>query len=283
MTFFYQNLHLSRHTTMDKRLLHYLLKRPSTWFACAQVAIARARNRHTVTVWRQGLRVHTGTGNGEGLFCALAGTEYEAEMEWFLDRMKPGQTFVDVGANIGIYSLHASKRLGCNGAVHAFEPTMETFSILEGNIARNRLTNIRANRLALAEKSGTLVLVAEGRPASNSTSADVDQSPDAVRIEATTLDEYTGSNPGMKVDLIKVDIEGGERAFFEGARKTFLSDKPLILFESEHTGPDFPERAVLRDIGYKLHLLENGELVEVPHGSQVRSNLIAIFSRPHSQ
>jgi hypothetical protein len=76
-----------------------------------------------------------------------------------------------------------------------------------------------------------------------------------------------------------VDIEGGESAFFEGARKTFLSDKPLILFESEHTGPEFPERQLLRNIGYELFLLDNGQLVEVPEGSQVRSNLIAKFSK----
>ena len=264
---------------MDKRLLNFLLRRPASWLACAQVALARLRSHRLVTVRRQGLWIRTGTGNGEGLFCALAGTEYESEMEWFLDQMEPGQTFVDVGANIGIYTLHASKRLGKGGTIHAFEPTEETFAILEGNIARNRLANIRTNNLALADKSGSLFLVAEGRPASNSTSADTNESPDAIRIEATTLDEYRESNPGMKVDLIKVDIEGGESAFFEGARKTFLSDKPLILFESEHTGPEFPERQLLRNIGYELFLLDNGQLVEVPEGSQVRSNLIAKFSK----
>lgn len=260
---------------MDKRLLHYLIQRPTTWLACTQVALAKAGKKPTVTVSRQGLRIMTGTGSGEGLFCALAGTEYEAEMEWFLDQLKPGQTFLDVGANIGIYSLHASRRVGPQGNIHAFEPTPETFDMLTANISKNRLLNIRTCAKALADKSGILYLIADGRPASNSTSSEADRASGLNQIEATTLDEYRDSNPGMKVDFIKVDIEGGERAFFEGGRRALSEDKPLILFESEHTGPDFPERKLLREIGYRLYVLENGNLVEISCDSQIRSNLIA--------
>lgn len=219
----------------------------------------------------------TGTGNGEGLFCALAGTEYEAEMEWFLDQLKPGQTFLDVGANIGIYSLHASRRLGPEGNIHAFEPTPETFNMLTANISNNRLSNIRTSAKALADKSGILYLVADGRPASNSTSFHADRDSGLRQIEAITLDEYRDSNSGMKVDFIKVDIEGGERAFFEGGKRTLSEDKPLILFESEHTGPDFPERKLLRDIGYLLYILDSGLLVEINCDSTIRSNLVAKF------
>lgn len=261
---------------MDKQLIRFLILHPSTWLATLQVILAKLLKRDTVTVSRQGLRILTGTGSGEGLFCAVAGTKYESEMEWFLDQMKPGATFVDVGANIGIYSLHASRRLGISGRIHAFEPTQETFKILSTNIRVNRLGNIQTNKLALADKIGTLYLVAEGRPASNSTSINTPCASSAISIEATTLDEYRKSQLGMKVDFIKVDIEGGERAFFEGARKTLLEDKPLILFESMHTGPEFPEREVLRELGYKMHILDSGTLMEIDPESLHGANLIAI-------
>jgi hypothetical protein len=73
---------------MDKQLISFLLHRPSSWFACAQVAWAKLRCTPQVTVWREGLRIQTGTGNGEGLFCAVAGTAYEAEMKWFFQQLQ---------------------------------------------------------------------------------------------------------------------------------------------------------------------------------------------------
>lgn len=262
---------------MDKNLVYFLLHRPSSWFACALVAWAKLRQTRQVTVWREGLWIRTGTGNGEGLFCAVAGTAYEAEMKWFLDQMKPGQTFLDVGANIGIYSLHAARRLGEKGKVHAFEPTSETYAILMGNIRRNHLVNVECHEVALAEHSGILYLLAGDRPASNSTAGTTGNAHTGVSIRATTLDEFCASHAGTTIDFIKVDIEGGELSFFKGGREALLKHKPVILFESMHTKPFYPEREWLRQLGYQLFFLNQDTLEEVAPGSTLGANVIAMF------
>jgi FkbM family methyltransferase len=262
---------------MDKQLISFLLHRPSSWFACAQVAWAKLRRTPQVTVWREGFRIQTGTGNGEGLFCAVAGTAYEAEMKWFLQQMQPGQTFLDVGANIGIYTLHASRRLGPGGKVHAFEPTSETNVILTHNIAKNHLVNVECHQVALAEHSGILYLVAGDRPASNSTAESAEQAHSGVSIPATTLDEFCAQQAVLAIDFIKVDIEGGELAFFKGGREALLKHKPVILFESMHTGPSFPEREWLRQLGYQLFFLNQDTLETVDPDATRGANVIAKF------
>jgi predicted O-methyltransferase YrrM len=123
---------------MDRKLVWFLAKKPAAWGSCIKVAGAMLMKRSEVTVNREGIRLTVRIGNGRGLFCALAGTDYEAEMRWFLAKMNEGDLFVDVGANIGVYTLHASRRVGVEGKIISFEPTPETFSDLQQNVQSNR-------------------------------------------------------------------------------------------------------------------------------------------------
>lgn len=257
---------------MDKRLIKFLLKRPASWMACCQILVAMICKRSHVITRRNGIVIQTKIGNGEGLFCAVAGIDYEPEMRWFLDQMKPDQCFIDVGANVGIYSLHASRRLGNRGKVHAFEPTPETFDTLNQNIRLNSFINIESHKLALSDHCGILHLVAGDRPASNATSVEGS----GLSIQALTLDEFRETHPDRKIDFIKVDIEGGEEAFFRGGKDALRRDNPVILFESMHTGPSYPERQFLRDLGYRLYFLEINQLSEIPEDSIQGGNVIAM-------
>src|SRR5581483_10157789 len=64
--------------------------------------------------------------------------------------LKPGMTFVDVGTHVGQYTLVAAGIVGPSGAVHSFEPQPDTYDLLQHNIRRNGLKNVRLNRCALA-------------------------------------------------------------------------------------------------------------------------------------
>lgn len=233
------------------------------------------RKSDHATVWRNGICIHTRLGNGEGMFCAAAGTDYEPEMKWFLERMTPGAVFVDVGANIGLYSLHAAKRIGFEGRVIAFEPTPETHDLFVENIRLNQMEGvIEPHRFGLSDHSGELPLVTGGRPASNRLGTEGEISSGTVPVR--TLDEINGSLHLERLDFLKADIEGGEAKMFAGAKNTLLKFRPLILFESHHTAPNFPERSELIEMGYSLFQLRAGRLEPLTPGqTTVSGNVIA--------
>ena len=189
---------------MDRKLTWFLVKKPAAWASCIKVAGAMLMKRSEVTVNREGIRLTIRIGNGRGLFCALAGTEYEAEMRWFLAKMKEGDLFVDVGANIGVYTLHASRRVGVKGKVFAFEPTPETFSDLQQNVQSNRCQNVTCEKIALANQNGEGCLVECGRAASNRISL-LTTTEKRTTIQVGTLDDYCQTNGIQKIDFIKVN------------------------------------------------------------------------------
>src|SRR3990172_2612704 len=72
--------------------------------------------------------------------------------------LRPGDTFIDIGANIGYFTLVASPLVGPSGKVHSFEPIPGIFSTLQSNVAANGLTNVRMNQAAIFETDGELEL-----------------------------------------------------------------------------------------------------------------------------
>ena len=260
---------------MDRKLISFLAKKPAAWASCIKVAGAMLMKRRKITVKREGIRLTVRVGNGRGLFCAVAGTEYEAEMRWFLAKMKEGDLFVDVGANIGIYTLHASRRVGKKGKVFAFEPTPETFSDLQQNVQSNRCSNVTCEKIALADQIGEARLVECGRAASNRISL-LSTTEKSTKISVGTLDDYCIKNRIQKIDFIKVDIEGGEADFFSGGIQTLKKDKPIILFESAHTGPAYLEREILRGLGYNLYIFNREVLEAAGNEASPSGNIVAI-------
>ena len=77
-----------------------------------------------------------------------------SETSWFLRVVKPGDTFVDVGANAGYYTIIGSRLVGEKGKVYAFEPEPAMFALLEKNVRLNGLTNVVLERKALSNKQG---------------------------------------------------------------------------------------------------------------------------------
>lgn len=156
--------------------------------------------------------------------------------------LKPGDSFVDVGANIGFFSLLAHRLVGAEGRVHAIEATPSTADLLDTNIARNGASAIRVHRCAVGDREGTVHMVVHdaGNIGSNHLSfdgsaADVASAPVPLR----RLDSLLG---GEAIRLIKLDIEGAEAMALRGAGALLDGDKaPALLFEFSPS--------MLRDMG----------------------------------
>jgi FkbM family methyltransferase len=181
------------------------------------------------------------------------------EAKHLISLLKPGMTFFDVGANIGLYSILAAKRVGPRGVVHSFEPTPATAVRLEANVGLNNFSNIKVNQVALSDKRGTAKFYLHQADDRNSLSA---ISSNSIVIPTITLDEYIAENLISAVDLMKMDVEGAELLVLQGASKLISGrNAPTIMLEIN--GPALEGMgtsegdltALLNECGYELRTL----------------------------
>ena len=140
--------------------------------------------------------------------------------------VKPNMVFVDVGANIGAYTLNIGKLL-TEGEVFSFEPNPRANRYLRKNIELNELSNIHILEKGLSDKEETVVLYTPSLTTAsinkNSTSKETEI------IELTTLDEFFVESRLKTIDVIKIDTEGHEMKCLKGAKETFKKNKKMML------------------------------------------------------
>lgn len=161
---------------------------------------------------------------------------YEPELRDIMRAVLPaGGTAIDIGANAGWHTLLMAQRVGARGQVLAVEPNPSVREHLRRNIAVNRLEQIEIVGAALAEAKGTLNFFApdadDPASASGHVVADAVASPDAVRVEASTLDILAAERKLDRLDLVKIDAEGFEWPILQGAQTSIARFRPYIIFE----------------------------------------------------
>jgi FkbM family methyltransferase len=176
--------------------------------------------------------------------------------------LKPGMTFVDAGANMGLYSVFAARRVSPGGTVVAIEPSGREFEILQKNVKLNALTNVRMRRKALSDRASELELsvAPQGRSGHNTLGAFGYDTPldHRERVQAEKLDDLVHSEGLVRVDVIKMDIEGAEMAALRGAAETLGQFKPVLLIELSDRSLQHQETssrevlAMLEQKGYRI-------------------------------
>jgi FkbM family methyltransferase len=142
---------------------------------------------------------------------------YEREETALLLRhLRPGMTVVDVGANVGYYSLAAAARVGPTGRVIAVEPSPYAADRLERTIRDNRLSQVRVERHALGSRPGEFPLY-QPLPDNHTPSLLGEPGRPAVSVSVRTLDACLQAWQVDRVDLLKVDVEGYEFEVLAGA------------------------------------------------------------------
>ena len=135
-----------------------------------------------------------------------------------------GAVTVDVGANIGIYSEFLSRCVGPTGLVHSFEPSPENFRLL--STATRHLSNVRLTQAAVGERSGKCKLYISDKLNVDHRAYKADgDSRRTIPAEMVALDDCF--EPGQRVDLIKMDIQGYELHALRGAQRV-LQENPDI-------------------------------------------------------
>jgi len=167
---------------------------------------------------------------GDGLCLDFKSRQKTDSIAQFLGSyLKDGMVYFDVGANNGYYySLRVAKRFP-NCRIYVFEPDNRILYHLRKNIEYNRF-NIMVVPQAVTDCVGTARLTA-GQGASNYIIADGSDTTPTVEVKCTTLDNFVSQNNVNQIDLIKVDIEGGEFSFLRGAQKTIEKFQPVMVLE----------------------------------------------------
>ena len=185
--------------------------------------------------WLHDLRLMLEPGDEQSC-CLMKSGLYEPEgLFTVAARLGPGDVFVDVGANCGIYTLFAARAVGPSGLVIAFEPSAREFTRLKANVALNRLANIRLHRAAASDAPGEVPLtIAEPGFAGHNTMAErfayaLVRVHAVEQVPAVTLDEALAHLPHLA--MIKLDIEGAELKALRGAKETLARFSPALLLE----------------------------------------------------
>jgi FkbM family methyltransferase len=153
----------------------------------------------------------------------------KGEAGWFVRTIKPGQTVIDLGANVGLYTLLFGRLVGPSGQVIGFEPGPKSFKLLSRNIEENGYRNIRAENAAVADKTGRIDLyVCKTGESDNRVEGAIDPGNDWERVSVPcfAIDDYFGD---QRVDFIKMDIQGSEYPALRGMRNTLIRNSAIQL------------------------------------------------------
>jgi FkbM family methyltransferase len=177
----------------------------------------------------EGLTIEGGVDTWTILCQIRDGTFEPFESELFLRQLRPGMVVLDVGANVGYYALLASRRVGKEGAVYAFEPHPRTCASLKRNVARNSASNVRVLEAAVSRTAGIEMLHLSGTATHSGLHASMeDADPRSVQVDAIAIDDLELE----RVGLVKIDIEGEEPSALEGMRRTLeRSPDACVLLE----------------------------------------------------
>jgi FkbM family methyltransferase len=153
--------------------------------------------------------------------------------------LKEGERFVDVGANVGLMSLLAAKRVGPLGRVDAFEPLPEIRDLLYKSIEINNFHNIHVHEHALGSSLGTMNIFRHPEVNRGSASLAWGNTEDLkTEIAIDTLDHSLSQSSAQTVSMIKIDVEGWELEVIKGGQETFTRDpKPIACIEFSRSRP----------------------------------------------
>lgn len=190
--------------------------------------------------------------------------------------IRPGDVVLDIGANIGYYTIQFADLVGPTGKVIAFEPDPINFGLLKRSVEANGFTNVELVNAAVSDRSGSCSLHLSPRNPGDHRIG-FTGARKSVEVTVTSLDEFfKGRNP--RVDLIKMDIQGSELHAVRGARGVIAANDfvkltcefwPGGLRQSGSSPRDF--LLELRDMGFCQLLIDeaNGQLLSFRPGKLI--------------
>ena len=186
---------------------------------------------------------------------------------WLSKQIQPGMKVVDVGGNIGFYSILFSRLVGGHGVVHVFEPAAVNFKHLKANT--KGLKNVVINNYAVAERSGMICLFRSDELNVDHQTYDIGENRNSNEVPCIALDDYFHNNECA--DFIKIDIQGYEYHALLGMKETIKRSHSIVIFSEfwpyglRKAGVDPNEYlALLKELGFELKFWRYPEGIDYP-------------------
>ena len=195
---------------------------------------------------------------------------HEPENSKFLQqiiKLVDGDIAIDIGANLGWYSVLLNRVSQNGSSIFAFEPDPNNFELLKFNVAKNDCSNVKAFNKAVSVKSETLSLYKYPEKNLGRHSLLPQKGAQEIKVNTVCLDEFLNAEFHSKVKFIKIDIEGYEFYALRGAMK-ILKNCPMVMMEfSPHLSPE-PSHATelvqfMANLEFVPKLLKHGKLEEI--------------------
>jgi FkbM family methyltransferase len=183
---------------------------------------------------------------------------YEStKQQAFARIVKPSNVVFDLGANVGFYTLLASRLAGSAGRVFSFEPSLRNVWYLRRHLRLNAIQNCQVIEAAVSVLEGIARFEISALPVTGHLTNEISGA--GYDVETVSLDGLLGEGLVPEPNVIKCDIEGGEFVALLGARTTLLKCKPVILLATH--GPEVHQLScdLLKELGYRMRSLVPGQ------------------------
>lgn len=177
----------------------------------------------------------------------------KAEIEWFRNHVRKGSTVIDIGGNIGLFSVALAYMVGDEGKVLTFEPVRDNIDRLHHNLELNALQQVAVYNMALGDHEGKITLHC-AKDGAFTSAIDVpryQQNGKAISVPLAKLDQIWREAGSPLVAAIKIDVEGSELGVLKGASELLMTCKPLILIEANTHEQLTILYTALSDFGYR--------------------------------
>lgn len=195
-------------------------------------------------------------------------SDYETEtFQFFRSNIKPGWVVFDIGAHIGLFTVLTSRLVESAGRIFAFEPTPFTRGVLEDVVRLNNCeSNVEIRPEAVSSEKGTATFFDTGNLVSNANSlVRTERSQVGIEVPVTTVDDFVAEQQ-IRVDCLKIDVEGAELNLLRGAANLFRDQRPIARL-GLHPESIASNNQSLEEIwellsGYRYRIEYNGQAME---------------------
>jgi FkbM family methyltransferase len=209
------------------------------------------------------------------------------EIHYLRTLIKPGFNCIDIGANLGYYSVFMSRWATPAGKVIAVEPMPLFGKIWQGNMLMNRCTNITLVPNALGSENKTVRMTTpvidgvlrHGLTKVSDTNKDSDTTAQSIDVQMITPTQAFATL--QKIDFIKIDVEGYEQYIIKEMLPLINTHKPIVQAELSGDENRTNVLAMLHELKYELYILANDALAPIPYADATNYDCDFYFKHPY--